>query len=129
MMGHNNEITVQIDKTKLLAALKEARKQHKETYEKALELWREDLEKACKEVKADNLTDFPRSLHRISNSVPSSYDDDYRKIIRLYEMESRDEVTLTQSQFNQYVLDEWGWKRVAMSNAYYSSASTGVRRG
>lgn len=42
-------------------------------------------------------------------------------MIKMLEMCVADEVTVTEQQFSQYVLDDWGWKKQFITtNARYS---------
>lgn len=58
----------------------------------------------------------PESLH-----FPKAPDhrEDYRRAIRMVEMSVDDTIELDMHEFNQYVMDNWGWKenflRTAMS--------------
>ncbi len=56
----------------------------------------------------------------ISIQTPSNHVKDYERVIRMLEMSVADEITISESQFIQYVQDEWSWKGsfTAMSTAY-----------
>lgn len=55
-------------------------------------------------------------------SKPSSYEDSYKRAIRMLELSVEDIIDVEEDVFNQLVLDEWSWKRsfTASSIAYKS---------
>lgn len=44
-------------------------------------------------------------------SSPTSYEDSYRRAIRMLELSVEDIIEVEEDVFNQLVLDEWSWKR------------------
>ncbi len=47
----------------------------------------------------------------VDTVVPQDHRKDYERIVRMLEMSTATEVTITETQFSQYVLDEWSWMR------------------
>jgi hypothetical protein len=61
-----------------------------------------------------------------SPSAPASYEDSYKRAIRMLECSIEDVIEIEEDVFNQLVLDEWNWKhQFAMSNATYKSGIGG----
>ncbi len=46
----------------------------------------------------------------INLTVPVDHTKDYDRVIRMLTMSTADEITISESQFTQYVMDEWNWK-------------------
>ena len=44
-------------------------------------------------------------------SAPTSYEDSYKRAIRMLELSVEDIIEVEEDVFNQLVLDEWTWKR------------------
>lgn len=43
-------------------------------------------------------------------TTPASYEDSYKRAIRMLELSIEDVIEVEEDVFNQLVLDEWGWK-------------------
>jgi hypothetical protein len=56
---------------------------------------------------------------------PISYEDSYRRAIRMLELSVEDIIEVEEDVFNQLVLDEWSWKRgfTASTMSYKVGAS------
>ena len=53
---------------------------------------------------------------------PHSYEDSYKKAIRMLELSVEDIIEVQEDTFNQLVLDEWHWKHVfSTTNAMYKA--------
>ena len=54
---------------------------------------------------------------------PQEHLDEYYSNIRMLELSADKVITLTQFDFNSFVMDEWGWKQqFTLTNALYSSS-------
>lgn len=110
------EVTVDVDG--LREIVQENREQHKEIYEEAVENFpqhvanelREKMEEA---QEAEDVDDVPT---RITFDRPEEHLDDYDRVLRMLDMTVHDEITLTQQEFTQFVLDDWGWKKSFTQN-------------
>jgi len=60
-------------------------------------------------AKTADLEEF-KSM-RAMPSAPVSYEDSYRRAIRMLELSVEDVIEVEEDVFNQLVLDEWSWKR------------------
>jgi hypothetical protein len=49
--------------------------------------------------------------------VPVSYEDSYKRAIRMLELSVEDIIEVEEDVFNQLVLDEWNWKRSFLANS------------
>lgn len=116
---------VQIDKGTVLEKLIENRETHIEQYSQAVEGYKETviktIDKTKREFKKTGKLDAS-ALYRLSE--PESHENDYDVSIQMLEMDEREIVTLSRSDFERYVLDEWEWKqRFAATSAQYTSPS------
>lgn len=69
-------------------------------------------------AKTANLTEFKKIKHM--PAAPGSFEDSYKRAIRMLELSVEDIIEIEEDVFNQLVLDEWSWKRsfVASSMSY-----------
>lgn len=108
-----NTVTVKVDRLK--KTLKKNRKDHRETYEKALERYRElavrEFEKNIRQVKKGKPVRRALAL-----PLPEDHTKDYDRTLEMLEWEVGDEVELTEYEFQQYIQDDWGWKQSFTSN-------------
>ena len=66
----------------------------------------EALRNKIGDLKANPLTSLNFHL-----DIPRSYEKSYKQVIRMMEMETREEVDLTIDQFGCFVMDDWTWKQ------------------
>jgi hypothetical protein len=117
----NRMQTISVDKARLLALLKSNRDKHHKDYEGDVRTFRKAarilLEKTLKRVKPEDapIGKHPTSL-MVTLSAPQSYVKEYDRLIQMLEMETRDKVELTPSEFQQYVQDNWTWQHNITSN-------------
>lgn len=109
MMDDFGSSKVSIKKTELLEAVRKNRETHIADYKEAREGFEKgflkEAEKLVVRIKEGN---FDRNV--INLSAPINHDKDYNLVIRMLEMSTANEISITQNQFSQFVLDEWNWK-------------------
>jgi len=100
---------VRVKRDELLEKVRANRADHKNTFEKALKVYREDV---IAELERSILD--AREGRRIRRSIelvePINQTKEYDKIIAMLQMSVDDEVVLTSEDFAQYVMDDWRWK-------------------
>lgn len=116
--------TVNINKTKLLEVLKNNLALHKSKYYEAIEDYKDAVLAICTRnlsiAQTGTMDDF-NDIKKIP-SKPHSYEEDYNTTITMLEFSVDSNVILTQSEFKQFVLDEWVWKHTFdTSNTMYKS--------
>ena len=97
-----------VSKERLLSTLRENRDAHREAFEKAQGVYREQvialldarLQRAREGGKIDMIIRLPE---------PQDYTDEYDTVIEMVEWAEGETITLEQREFQQYVRDEWGW--------------------
>jgi hypothetical protein len=114
------ESKVTIKKTELLATIKENRAQHKADFDQAQIGFRQAAWKAMETNLNDCIHGHEIKL-TIALTVPVQHMKDYDRVIRMLEMSTADEITISEAQFTQYVMDDWDWKaKFVGSTAMYN---------
>ncbi len=62
-----------------------------------------------KVAKTADLAEFNKM--KVSPGAPVSYEDSYKRAIRMLELSVDDIIEVEEDVFNQLVMDEWNWKR------------------
>lgn len=112
---------VTIKKSELLFAIRKNREEHRSTFLRAQEGYRAAVIAELERSLAD-----AREGKRIRRSIeliePIERNKDYDRVIKMLEMSTAEEVTVSETQFAQYVLDEWDWKaQFNLSNLAYAA--------
>jgi hypothetical protein len=99
---------VKVKKAELLEILQNNRDVHKDVYEKAVSVYREEaIDKLKKMLKAAK--DGGKIEHGLDMVEPVHHLDDYDRAIQMLEMSVDDVVELEQIEFANYVQDKWVW--------------------
>ncbi len=128
MLNDFADSKVTVKKAELLETIKTNHITHRKEHTEAVEGYRAKvivrLETTLAGIKNGGNFD-PHEL--LTLREPESHDKDYIRAIRMLEMSVADEVTISASQFAQFVLDDWAWKTEFHStNALYNGK--GARR-
>ena len=118
--------TVRISKDDLLKALEENKAEHRQIFEEAIDKWHEQVKvKLAKMIEQAKLGPDQVEL-MVGLPRPDDHTKDYTAVIRLVTMSQDDEFELTYRDFQQYVMDEWGWQAAFLSSTQnYSEAARG----
>jgi len=103
-MRHQGNRKIKIKKSKLIATLKENKKNHIKEYEKALALYKEEAIKQLTKLTAD-AQEGKTNLH-LNLVEPVNNAENYDKVIEMFEWEVEKTVELEQNEFREYVQDE-----------------------
>jgi len=122
-----NKSTVTVKKDELLAEIRKNRAKHQEIYEDAkagyfdavIDMLEDKVDLAREESSDLNLYEINTLVY------PVNHTKDYDRVIRMLEMSTADDVTISETQFSNYVLDEWAWKQEFIST---SSNYTNTKR-
>lgn len=102
--------TVKVEKSGLLAIIRDNRSAHRAAFEKALTGFRAEamnrLEGMLERLRKGKTVNMAIHL-----PVPQDHTPDYDRAVRMLELDVEDHVILTQREFAQYVQDDWGWKQ------------------
>ena len=122
MRGQFGQSTVHVKREELLTRIKENRAKHRDEFERAWDGYtkavREWLEKSLDALKAGKKIDVA-----FRGPIPQDHTEDYDRVIDMLQMEIRDELEIDETQFAQYVRDDWGWKgQFVTTNSTYTGA-------
>jgi len=133
------------DKKFLIEKLKENRKRHKDIYNESLIAYRQDVLATLEDLKddlnervtnlaecmkitnedeeqTDSYKDYNFSLSNPFVVKPSNHLLDYDRTILMIENCQQNDIELTQTEYAQYVMDNWDWQQSFMtSNAGWST--------
>lgn len=110
---------ITVNKDELLEKLEENRRDHRQVFEEALEGYRREvirrLEEHIKETKEGKNRDV-----YVSMPVPKDHTVDYDRAIAMVRMSVGNTITVSETDFAQYVMDDWRWQREFIENSYGS---------
>ena len=117
MLANNfAESQVTVKKDVLLKTLQANLETHKKDYEEALTGFKEAA-KAKLEEHLELLNKDGKVVLQLGLTVPVEYSKEYNRVIKMLEMSTADEIIISESQFNQYVMDDWNWKGAFTANS------------
>lgn len=115
---------ITVNKSELLEKLRTNRDDHRAIFEEALSGFAEEvtaeLDQAIASIRAGRRRDV-----KVWRLVPQDHTSDYNRALAMVEMSIGDTITLSESDFAQYVMDDWGWQDQFLSNTYGSKTATG----
>lgn len=102
--------TVMVRKDELVEVLQKNRERHGEVFEKAygrfMQAVERELEARLHRIRRGKTVDLAIRLPE-----PRNMEDSYERALQMLAMETRDEVELSEQEFQQFVQDDWSWKR------------------
>jgi len=111
---------VTLAKAELIAVITSNQLTHNQEYAEMMQAFKVEVAtetKAMIEFNASREKDFRTS---IDVREPMSHNDEYDRILSMLNMSVDDNITLSQEEYRQYVLDEWSWAGMfAMSKTRY----------
>lgn len=125
--------SVNVDRLNLLEILRQNLKSHVTEYEELIDLYKKtaleiantNLKIAKENVKiVEDSKSVPFELKPLKSMpvIPTCYDKEYNRAIRMLELSTDTVINLEQDVFNQLVLDEWGWKQsFNTTSAFYKN--------
>jgi hypothetical protein len=121
--------TVTVKKDDLIEVVKKNRAEHRAIFEEAvigyqtqcLELLEEHIKRLKKNSKYRVAINLP---------IPEDHTADYDRALTMLGMSVHDEIEMSEHDFAQYVMDDWGWQRafLASSSNYSAMAIEKSRR-
>ena len=109
MIGDLGDSKVTIEKNNLLEKIRTNRNKHVAEYEEAFAGFRLALIKELEDKLVDAKAGKEVS-QVLEASAPHNHTEDYDCVISMLEMSVSTEITITEQQFKQYVLDKWNWQ-------------------
>lgn len=107
--------TITVEKDQLLRTLRENRDRHRELFDKAQIVYRdqmiEELDRALQEARNGG-----KIIRAFSLPVPEDHTSDFDTAINMLTWDTADTVELTHPEFRTYVENEWGWQQSFHAN-------------
>lgn len=115
--------SVTVNKSDLLEALNTNRDAHRAIFEEALAGYKTEAERLLEGHLAAVRSGKVRTV-LVNLPMPEDHTRDYDRAIKMIEMSVDTEITIDETSFSQYVMDDWRWKRQFLtSNSTYSIAA------
>lgn len=109
---------INVKKETVLDILKKNLVQHQKDYDEAVLGWIEKTKSELKKILEK--LDLPNAIEIRIDSIhlpkPNSYVKEYEKAIKMIEYETREEIEISEVDFERYFLDEWNWKTSFLTN-------------
>lgn len=117
--------TIKMNRLELLTIVKENKEKHIAEYIEAVADYKALVLKVAqanlKLAKTEDLEEFKKM--KATPTAPVSYEDSYKRAIRMLELSVEEIIEVEEDVFNQLVLDEWAWKRgFVAASAMYKTA-------
>lgn len=111
--------SVRIRRKDLLEKLEYNRDGHRAVFEEAIEGYHQAVIKALQDALRDAKAG-KKYRPEIFLPEPADHTSDYDRAIAMLKMSLDEELVLSNVEFAQYALDDWGWKRdfIATANTY-----------
>lgn len=116
--------SVRVERAALIERIAKNREDHRKIYEEAMAGWKKAVIEEIERMHKDALEGKDFRL-RINLVRPEDHTDEYDSVLELLAMSLDDEFELTYQEFNNFVLDKWGWQHdfLTMSASYGSSTA------
>lgn len=110
---------ITVHKNELLTKLEENRRDHRQVFEEALEGFKREVIQRLEEYLERTRQGKSQDVY-VSMPVPKDHTADYDRAIAMVKMSVGDRITLSETDFAQYVMDDWRWQREFIGNSYGS---------
>lgn len=122
---------VNVSKFKLVEILKQNKTKHVEEYRAAVPAYEQLIKNKAKEIASTAKGDKPniKEVQKLAQELgymrpPHNYSDEYDRAIEMLEMSVDGEYDLSESEFRQFVKDEWSFSHeVAGTNSVYARSA------
>jgi hypothetical protein len=126
-LGRNVMNAIKMKRLELLAIVVANKEKHVKEFNESVE----DFKTLTLKIASDNVvaarTGDLKEFKKIKNTptAPTSYEDSYKRAIRMLELSIEDVIEVEEDVFNQLVLDEWGWKNSFTTSSTMYKAGIG----
>lgn len=107
---------ITVSKSKLLDTMRTNRDAHRAIFEEAQINFRAKVIEALDQHLAAAKAGSPIKLY-IDLPEPVDYTEQYDDAIARFDWHEASTIDLNSNEFNQYVLDKWGWQREFLANS------------
>jgi len=99
-----------VKKAELIEVIRANREGHRDVFERALEGYRQVVTREL-EDKLDDIREGKLIESWSRYPVPEDHTKDYDRILRMLELDVRDEMELSEQEVAWFIMDDWDWKR------------------
>ena len=118
------EMTVTVERKKLLEKLRENQERHSKIVKEAFEGYKFKAVEALRS-KLDEFASGKMVFLQFNLAPPQDQTAAYDTAIKMLEWSKDDEIELEAGEFRRYVMDEWDWRdSFLVTNAFYSKAAS-----
>ena len=111
---------VNLDKSELRSVVQTNRDNHRALFEEAMEGYKRLV---VRELER-KISDVERGIqinHYIQLEIPEDHTKDYDRVLKMLDMSQDASIELGERDFDQYVMDNWGWsEEFNTSSKFYS---------
>ena len=126
MRQQTNARQIEVKKEDLISKIKANKENHIKEYNEAVEAYKIEAKKQLKN-QLKELANGSLSV-KVQLTSPVNQAEEYDKLITMFGWEIKDEVVLSQGEFNEYVLDETSFSiQAKFANSFYSSSNVAGR--
>lgn len=122
--------TVRVKKEDLVKVITDNRAEHRKIFEEAIEGWHKQVQKRLQEL-VKKAKEGPDSVDLvIALPRPEDHTKDYDRVLKMLQLSQDDEMELSDHEFRQYVMDDWGWQQsfLTTSSSYSTTAARKLSR-
>lgn len=101
---------VVVNKQDLLKALQKNRVKHEAELKEAFEARTDKIKEQCSSILETIQNGIPILKEKFDFPMPPSHIAEYDRAIKMAEMHQEDTFTLSEHEFDNYVMDNWHWK-------------------
>lgn len=115
---------VNIEKSALLPILLENKEKYNQIYHSAVSGYWSKAEEVLNN-KLNSIKNQEKIEPYLGLAFPENHEDDYNRAIKMVELSADNVLNLSQSEFNQYVLNDWTWRNtfLSVSSVYCSGVA------
>lgn len=106
---------VTVTKEDLRSRVQHNRDEHRQVFEKALDIYRERILQHL-EAKIAQVKKGEKIEHYIALPEPEDHTKDYERVLSMIDMSVDEQITLTSLEFAQYVMNDWPWRESFAAN-------------
>jgi hypothetical protein len=99
-----------VKKERLVAIITENRAAHRDLFLRAVEGYRSFVTREL-EDKLDQLRDGKLVESWSRYPIPEDHTRDYDRVLRMLDLDERDQMELTEQETAWFIMDDWEWKR------------------
>lgn len=120
-MHRNHDREIKLSKKRLITKIEENKAAHIKDYNEAVEAYKKEAKKQLEKALAD-LEEGSLKI-KIDLVTPVNRTVEYDKVIEMFNWEIKDDIELSQSEFNEYVHDD---NQAAITSKFLNSTYKGI---